>query len=130
MSSRRGSVRGSPNRDSTPPSAEAGDPGDPVPLKGEHEQPGGARDGRVWVLDVMSERGLGVCARGHQAVGATAARENPVFKKCSNRRAALVLVGLRGHRRQGVVGEQRHHAVDVVALKRVGEARDELTLAP
>jgi len=43
---------------------EEGDGRDPVAVEGEHDQPGGVRDGGVLVAEVEAEGGLGVGARG------------------------------------------------------------------
>ena len=75
--------------------------------------------------EVAAERRLRVGPRRHDPQRRTAAFGRTT-KEGADRRASLVGVGKRRHRQPGVLGEERHDAVDVADLDRLGEAADEL----
>src|SRR5262252_8229602 len=77
---------------------EEGDGRDLVAVEGEHDQPGGVRDGGVLVTEVEAEGGLGVGAGGHELEPAGSARGGPVAEEGGYGHRALVLVRHGRHR--------------------------------
>jgi hypothetical protein len=78
---------------------------------------------------VAAESGLSVGPCWHELeVGAAPA--SPIVEEPGDGDAALVFVRLGRHREPGVVGEQRHHALDVAGLRRGCEPPYDLAFPP
>src|SRR5206468_10243152 len=98
---------------------------DPGAGHGEHERPGREGPAAGPVADVARQCGLGVGPGGYQVHAVIATVFEARAQHGPDRGDAVVLVRRRGHGQPGVVGEQRHHAVDVGRDVRIGETPGE-----
>src|SRR5262249_27589835 len=94
----------------------------------QHEQPNGAANLGVRILDVVPEGGLSVRPGRDQPARVVPPRAEGVADESSDGVAALVPERLGGPRPPGVLTGQGDARLDVAVLERVREAGDELPL--